>query len=62
MAAVYVHDIILTSKSSTRIQEFVKSISEIFNINDMGKLHYFLGVKIPYPGSGKIWIGQQQKS
>ena len=24
----------------------------------MGKLHYFLGVRIAYPGSGKIWIGQ----
>ena len=24
----------------------------------MGKLHYFLGDKIAYPGSGKIWIGQ----
>ena len=24
----------------------------------MGKLHYFLGVKIAYPGSGKIWIRQ----
>ena len=24
----------------------------------MGKFHYFLGVKIAYPGSGKIWIGQ----
>ena len=24
----------------------------------MGKLHYFLGFKIAYPGSGKIWIGQ----
>ena len=24
----------------------------------MGKLHYFLGVKIAYPGSRKIWIGQ----
>ena len=58
IAAVYVDDIILASKSSTRIQEFVKSISESFNIKDMGKLHYFLGVKIAYPGSGKIWIGQ----
>ena len=42
----------------TRIQEFVKSISESFDLNDMGKLHYFLGVKIVYPGSGKIRIGQ----
>ena len=24
----------------------------------MGKLHYFLGVKIAYTGPGKIWIGQ----
>ena len=58
MAAVYVDDIILASKSSTRIQEFVKSISESFDIKYMGKLYYFLGVKIAYPGSGKIWIGQ----
>ena len=57
-AAVYVDDIILASKSLRRIQEFIKSISEIFHIKDMGKLHYFLGVKIAYPGSGKIWIGQ----
>ena len=58
IAAVYVDDIILASKSSTCIQEFSKSISESFDIKDMGKLHYFLGVKIAYPGSGKIWIGQ----
>ena len=58
IATVYVDDIILASKSSTRIQEFIKSISESFDIKDMGKLHYFLGVKIAYPGPGKIWIGQ----
>ena len=50
IAAVYVEDIILASKSSTRIEEFIKSISESFDIKDMEKLHY--------PGSGKIWIGQ----
>ena len=58
IAAVYVDDIILASKSSTHIQEFIKSISESFDIKGMGKLRYFLGVKIAYPGSGKIWIGQ----
>ena len=58
VAVVYVDDIILARKSSTRIQKFVKSLSESFQIKDMGKLHYFLGVKIAYPGSGKIWIGQ----
>ena len=58
IAAVYVEGIILASKSSTRIQEFIKSISESSDIKYMGKLHYFLGVKIAYPGSGKIWTGQ----
>ena len=58
IAAIYVDYIILASKSSTRIHEFFKSISECFDIKDMGKLHYFLGVKIAYPGSGMIWIGQ----
>ena len=54
MTAVYVVDILLASKSSTHIEEFIKSISESFDIKDMGKLHYFLGVKIAYPGSGNI--------
>ena len=58
IAAVYVDNIILASKSSTHIQEFIKSNSKSFDIKDMGKLHYFLGVKIAFPGSGKIWIGQ----
>ena len=58
IAAVYVDDIIQASKSSTRLQEFIKSISESFNFKDIGKLHYFLGVKIAYAGSEKIWIGQ----
>ena len=48
----------MASKSLTRIQEFVKRISESFKIKNMGKLHYFLGVKITYPESGKIWLGQ----
>ena len=58
IAAVYVDDIILASKSSICIQEFIKSITESFDIKDMGKLDYFFGVKIAYAGSGKIWIGQ----
>ena len=31
---------------------------ENFNIKDMWKLYYFLGVKIVYPESEKLWIGQ----
>ena len=54
----YVDDIILAWTSLTCIQEFIKTISKSFNIKNMGKLHHFLGVKITYPESGKIWIGQ----
>ena len=43
ITAVYVDDIILVSKSSTRIEEFIKSISESFDIKDMGKPPLLLG-------------------
>ena len=56
--ALNVTDLIVASKSSTPIHKFLKNLSENFNINNMEKLHYFLGVKIVYPESGKIWIGQ----
>ena len=58
IAAIYVDNIILECKSLTHIQEFIKIISKSFNIKDMGKLHHFGGVKITYPESEKIWIGQ----
>lgn len=58
IVSVYVDNIIVASKSPTRIQDFVKTISKIVKIKDMGKLHHFSGVKIVYPQSGKIWIGQ----
>ena len=58
IVAIYVDDIILGSKSSEQIQDFIKRISQRFNVKDMGKLHYFLGVKVAYPVSEKIWIGQ----
>ena len=62
IVAVYVDDIILAGKSSTRIQEFIQKIAEKFKIKDMGKLHHFLGVKIVYLRKKKIWIGQQTYS
>ena len=44
IVAVYVDDFIVASKSSTLVHKFLKNLSENFNIKDMGKLYYFLGV------------------
>ena len=54
IVAVYFHDVIVASKYSTCVHKFLKNSSENFNIKDMGKPHYFLGVKVVYPESGKI--------
>ena len=44
--AVYVDDIILAGKSEKRIADFKRELSEQFQVKDMGKLMYFLGVKV----------------
>ena len=58
IVAVYVDDLIVASKSSTYVHIFLKNLSENCNIKDMGKLHLLLGIKVVYPGSEKIWIGE----
>ena len=58
IVAVYVDDIILAGTSLSLINEFVDKIGKRFEIKDMGKLHYFLGVKVIRCNTGKIWIGQ----
>ena len=56
--AVYVDDIILAGNTSESIQTFIKGIAEKFKVSDMGRLHHFVGIKIGYLESGKIWMGQ----
>ena len=56
---VYVDDIVLAAKSEKRLNEVKKSLSERFDIKDMGMLHYFLGVKvIQNDDMNEVWIGQ----
>ncbi len=56
--AVYVDDIIVASRSEKELEEIKKELSEKFKMRDLGRLHYFLGIKINQ-GDGTIWIGQQ---
>ena len=41
------------------VNEFKLALAEKFDIKDLGKLSYFLGVKVVQNSSdGTIWIGQ----
>ena len=57
--AVYVDDIILASESDEMMGRTKKLLSDRFDVEDMGRLHYFLGVKVVQEiNSSSIWIGQ----
>ena len=56
---VYVDDIVLAGKSDKRMEDVKKAIAMQFDVKDLGKLHYFLGMKIIQDEkTGKVWIGQ----
>ena len=38
--------------------KFIEKIAERSDVKDMGKLHHFLGVKVIYLKSSKVWVGQ----
>ena len=44
--AVYVDDIVLAGKSDRKLSEVKKALASKFDVKDLGKLHYFLGVKV----------------
>ena len=56
---VYVDDIILARHTDKWIKEVKVALSQKFNIKDMGKLHYFLGMTVVQDEEQKsVWIGQ----
>jgi transposase InsO family protein len=56
---VYVDDIILAGSSDDRIKEVKDTLSQKFEIKDMGKLHHFLGISVVQDENRKtVWIGQ----
>lgn len=57
IVAVYVDDILVAGKSEKQVAEVKKALAKQFKIKDMGKLHYFLGVKVVQDEAG-VWIGQ----
>ncbi|XP_070662205.1 uncharacterized protein [Malus domestica] len=57
---LYVDDIIITGSSSQLIQQVVNDLGSVFNMKDMGKLTYFLGLQITYRENGDIFINQSK--
>lgn len=49
---VYVDDIILTGNHEPSIARFITRLKNEFDIKDMGKLSYFLGVEVSYKYDG----------
>ena len=56
---LYVDDIVLTGSSKTLVSGIISQLKKEFPITDMGRLNYFLGIKVEYNKSG-ILLSQKQ--
>ncbi|KAM1191971.1 hypothetical protein ACFX2G_012598 [Malus domestica] len=55
---LYVDDIILTGSNSVKIQKTIEELSAVFDLKDLGRLTYFLGLQIQYRQNGDIFVNQ----
>ncbi|KAK1417486.1 hypothetical protein QVD17_26615 [Tagetes erecta] len=56
---LYVDDIICTSSCSKMIDEFKQGMKETFEMTDVGKLKFFLGLEVTQTRNG-IWLSQEK--
>ena len=57
IVAVYVDDLLITSTSVGIIERFKKEMSSHFDMSDLGRLSYYLGIEV-YQGEGYIKLKQ----
>ena len=57
--SLYVDDLMYTSSSSVMIAKFKEDMKSEFEMTDLGKMKYFLGVEVTQNVVG-IFIGQQK--
>ncbi|XP_068319338.1 uncharacterized mitochondrial protein AtMg00810-like [Pyrus communis] len=57
---LYVVDIILTGFSIEKIQSVIDNLAYVFDLKDMGKLTYFLGLQIQYNAYGSLFVNQSK--
>jgi len=59
--AIYVDDIIYACPNSTVMQEIKDTLHEEFNMKDLGKIHYILGMQIDYDKEkGTLFLHQSK--
>uniref|UniRef100_A0A251VEZ8 Putative zinc finger, CCHC-type n=1 Tax=Helianthus annuus TaxID=4232 RepID=A0A251VEZ8_HELAN len=56
---LYVDDLIIASSSMKQITDFKEEMKKEFEMTDMGKLHYFLGMEVLYE-NGNIILSQRK--
>ncbi len=56
---IYVDDLIITGDSHVNIFDFKKLLKQKFEMKDLGKLRYFLGIEVIQSPKG-IWLLQRQ--
>ena len=59
IVCLYVDDLIFTGNDSAMFESFKKSMMIEFNMSDLGKMHYFLGIKVVQSAAG-IFISQKK--
>lgn len=59
IVCLYVDDLIFTGNDENLFDEFKQSMMNEFDITDLGRIRYFLGIKVLQSSNG-IFIGQQK--
>ncbi|BBH08994.1 ADP glucose pyrophosphorylase large subunit 1 [Prunus dulcis] len=59
IVCLYVDDLIYTGNDATMFEQFKKSMMVEFNMTDLGKMRYFLGIEV-IQGSDGIFISQRK--
>ncbi|CAL8169564.1 unnamed protein product [Prunus armeniaca] len=55
---LYVDNIIIIGSNEQLIQVVISDLGSVFDVKDMGKLTYFLGLQVSYPTPGAIFVNQ----
>ncbi|CAL9001424.1 unnamed protein product [Prunus brigantina] len=57
---LYVDDIILTGSNEKMVQLVIDELSSVFEIKDLGKLKFFLGLQVSYASNSDIFVNQSK--
>lgn len=57
---LYVDDIIITGSDPTMIQSVINTLNAMFDLKDMGKLAYVLGLEVSYKSNEDIFVNQSK--